>query len=169
MLRNSVTQPDGLRANFAEIRQFMVSTNRAIDGIGTGSGSTTLAGLTDVSIGSPSNGDVLTYNSGSGLWKPQTPAAGSTYFAELEIDFGTTITTNVSIDKTVSWATTSMRYSVVGYTTKSGHAITDAAIEGIQWFIEPGTGQVTVHGYSPLGSTGIYGIVIRGETSTLTP
>jgi hypothetical protein len=35
-------------------------------------GSTTLAGDTDVSISSPSNGQVLTYNSGSSLWNNQT-------------------------------------------------------------------------------------------------
>lgn len=36
----------------------------------------TLAGLTDVDIQAPANGQVLTYESSSGLWKPKTSAGG---------------------------------------------------------------------------------------------
>jgi len=42
----------------------------------TGSGSTTLAGDTDVAIASPTNNQVLTYNSTAGKWSNQTAASG---------------------------------------------------------------------------------------------
>lgn len=54
-------------------------TNQTVSG--GGGGSSTLAGDTDVSITSPSNGQVLTYNSGTGKWVNQASAGGSTTLA----------------------------------------------------------------------------------------
>jgi Protein of unknown function (DUF2793) len=42
-----------------------------------GGGSSTLAGLTDVAVSSPANGDVLTYNSGASKWENAAPSGGS--------------------------------------------------------------------------------------------
>lgn len=53
------------------------AANKAyVDSVGGGSGSSTLAGDSDVVISSPSDGQVLTYSSGK--WENQAPAAGST-------------------------------------------------------------------------------------------
>lgn len=62
------------------------STNNSLhyDGVnlvwgpGSGGGASTLASLLDVLISAPTNGQVLTYDSGSGKWKNVTQAAGST-------------------------------------------------------------------------------------------
>ena len=43
---------------------------------GGGGGSTTLGGLLDVTLSSPTNGQVLTYNSASGKWINQNPQSG---------------------------------------------------------------------------------------------
>ena len=43
---------------------------------GGGGGSTTLGGLLDVNLSSPTNGQVLTYNSASGKWINQNPQSG---------------------------------------------------------------------------------------------
>lgn len=51
---------------------------KAVDvGSGGGGGSSTLAGLTDVSISSPSNGQILGYNSTSGKWENTAGGSGS--------------------------------------------------------------------------------------------
>lgn len=42
-----------------------------------GGGSSTLAGLTDVALGTPNNGDVLTYNNGTSKWNASAPGAAS--------------------------------------------------------------------------------------------
>lgn len=44
---------------------------------GAGGGATTLDGLSDVNAPTPNDGDVLTYNSGSGEWQSQAPAAAA--------------------------------------------------------------------------------------------
>ncbi|GAH12939.1 unnamed protein product, partial [marine sediment metagenome] len=52
-----------------------IPNKKYVDDAITAGGATTLDGLTDVTIGSPIvDNDVLTYNSGSGLWEPATPA-----------------------------------------------------------------------------------------------
>jgi hypothetical protein len=48
----------------------------AAAGGGGGGGSSTLAGLTDVALTSPANGDVLTYDTGSTQWKNLAPSGG---------------------------------------------------------------------------------------------
>ena len=45
--------------------------------VNTGSGSSTLSGDTDVLIASPTNNQVLTYNSAAGKWENQTPSTGA--------------------------------------------------------------------------------------------
>jgi len=45
--------------------------------LGGGGGSSTLAGLSDVSITTPSNGQVLTYDSNDSSWKNANPSGGS--------------------------------------------------------------------------------------------
>jgi hypothetical protein len=49
--------------------------------VGAGGGSSTLAGLSDVSISGPTNNQVLTYNSGAGKWENAAPGSGSSYTA----------------------------------------------------------------------------------------
>lgn len=44
---------------------------------GSGGGATALVGLTDVTLTSPTNGQVLTYNSTSSKWENATPSSGS--------------------------------------------------------------------------------------------
>lgn len=43
----------------------------------TGSGASTLNGLTDVSVSSPSNGQILAYNSSNSRWEAQTQSSGN--------------------------------------------------------------------------------------------
>lgn len=52
-------------------------TEKAAGGGGGGGGSTTLAGLTDVDISNPSNGQTLVYNSTSGKWENGDGGGGS--------------------------------------------------------------------------------------------
>jgi hypothetical protein len=49
----------------------------AIDVVGTGSGASTLAALTDTNIVDPSPGDVLSWDSGTNKWVAAVPGAGS--------------------------------------------------------------------------------------------
>jgi hypothetical protein len=52
-----------------------------VDAVGaSGGGSITLSGDTDVSISAPSNGEVLTYNSGSSKWENAAPGGGSSAY-----------------------------------------------------------------------------------------
>ena len=46
MLTNTVTQPDGLRANFAEMRSWIISTNRVLDGTTPFAGTVSWSSLT---------------------------------------------------------------------------------------------------------------------------
>ena len=64
-----------------DFKDFRSSYNNNMDvidaNLGGGGGSSTLAGLTDVSITTPTNGQVLTYDSNDGEWKNANPSGGS--------------------------------------------------------------------------------------------
>lgn len=65
------------------IRYGSGTVKSALDNGGGGGGASTLAALTDTSISSPSNGQILTYDSSASKWKnaaPATVAAGSVTF-----------------------------------------------------------------------------------------
>lgn len=56
-------------------------------GGGGGGGSSTLAGLTDVDLTSPTNGQVLEYDATNQVWKNATPSSGSSYTETLLWDY----------------------------------------------------------------------------------
>lgn len=57
----------------------------AIAAGGGGGGSSTLAADTDVDITSPANGDLLTYDTGSGKWVNDAPSAGGTLVGDTDV------------------------------------------------------------------------------------
>lgn len=82
------------------------------DGIGGSGGSSTLSGLSDVSLSSPADGQVLTYESSSSLWKNKNAAGGGgAAFQTLQrstiiIADGTTTTLQVQGDQLTATAGT---------------------------------------------------------------
>ena len=57
---------------------------------GGGSGATTLSALTDTSISSPSNGQILGYNGTTGKWENQNPSGGVAESVVGPVESGTT-------------------------------------------------------------------------------
>ena len=103
-----------------------------------GGGSTTLAGLTDVNISSPSNNDVLKYNSTSQKWE-NGPDSGATY---TEVT-GTLISGSTSITLQDASITTSSTIDV--YTS-----------DGTEWNdITLATGSVTLTFDAQSGDLGV--------------
>lgn len=91
---------NGLKANLAAVTdavtgeaffakdtgELFIFDGTAMRQISGGSGSSTLAGDTDVSITSPSNGQVLKYNSTAGKWKNQTDAGAGTLAGDSDVE-----------------------------------------------------------------------------------
>lgn len=76
LLQDSATvlSTDGTLAANSDIK---IPTEKAVKTyVDANSGAAALDDLTDVDATSPSDGDVLTYDSGSGLWIPGTPSGG---------------------------------------------------------------------------------------------
>lgn len=73
-----------------------------IEAVAGGSGSTTLAGLTDVDTTGVADGDVLTYDSGSSEWIPAAPSGGGGGGAGPSIR-GSGIQSSSNTSYTVSW------------------------------------------------------------------
>ena len=88
----------------------------------TATAGTTLAGLTDVSLSSPTNGQVLTYNTVAGKWENATPTTGVTTLAALtdvsvsSITNGQTLTYNSVASKWENVTPTAYVSSVTGST-----------------------------------------------------
>ena len=115
-------------------------------GNGTGGGSSTLAGLTDVSINTPTDGQVLVYDKASEMWVPKTISVGGV----TAIDFSLASDVNNAITLTINNETkyitaaalkASLSLGSLAYknslsfieltnkpTTLSGYGITDAVI-----------------------------------------
>lgn len=72
--RSSAGQGDQQLLDYNQLAQQMVSTG-VVASAGAVS-SNTVAGLSDVDVSAVADGDVFTYDAGSGLWKPVAPSGG---------------------------------------------------------------------------------------------
>lgn len=85
----------------ADLPTLFENTDRMLSDLyaddGNATGSTTLAGLSDVNVAGVQGGQVLTYNAASGLWTPVTPTTGAGVG-------GLLATLTPPVDSNYSWA-----------------------------------------------------------------
>lgn len=80
LMNYDVTNTSGTTISYFEIDYWVISPKA---GSGGGGGASQLDDLTDVDITSPSNGQVLTYNSTSGEWENANPSGGASDLDDL--------------------------------------------------------------------------------------
>lgn len=121
--------------------------------------------LHDVLISGPQDGQVLTYDNLSGLWKNQFPGGiGASNSVNTSIDFGNNSneTTTETIVTGQTWVTSTSNIQIRCNPTQShGHSITDFILENINCIVTkltPGAGFV-IKAYAPNGTFGIYDII----------
>jgi len=119
----------------------------------------------DVLITSPTNGQVLTYNSITGLWTNQTPGGAALLNSvNTSIDFGSNSneTTTEVVVTGQTWVTSTSNIQIRPNLTQThGHTLEDYLLERIQCLVTKlvvGVG-FTIQAYAPNGTSGIYDII----------
>lgn len=80
---------DGPKIDAVHIKNLPVAINKTITkmGGGSGPGATNLNALTDVNLSSPTNGQVLSYNSSTGQWSNAADVAGTPAGSDTQVQF----------------------------------------------------------------------------------
>lgn len=95
----------------------VAAINEVAQSGGGGSGSSTLAGLTDTNIANKTDGQVLTYDSASNKWVNRTPSGGSTITVDSALS---TTSTNPVQNKVIKQALDGKASTAVATTSANG-------------------------------------------------